>query len=108
MQCALHLLTALLAMQALEAFLDARREWLLSALQSDTAPGLDKADAASARLAVIAAQVQVIIYCHLATCARDIWDTRSLSTGTHQGSCLDALVYKRRADDGSGCYWASS
>ena len=47
------------AMQALEAFLGARREWLLSALHSITATGLDSSDAASARLAVIAAQIQV-------------------------------------------------
>ena len=46
-------------MQALETFLDARREWLLHALQVSLATGLDSADAASARLAVIAAQIQV-------------------------------------------------
>ena len=50
---------AYIAMQALEAFLGARREWLMSATQSSVATGLDSADAASTRLAVVAAQVQV-------------------------------------------------
>ena len=65
MQKVLHLLRALHPVQALEAFLGARREWLLSALQMSTASGMDSADAASTRLAVIAAQVQVCSSCHL-------------------------------------------
>ena len=59
----LHSLDAMVIVQALEAFLGARREWLLSALQMSTASGMDSADAASTRLAVIAAQVQVCSLC---------------------------------------------
>ena len=55
----MHLLRALHLVQALESFLGARKEWLLSALQMSTASGMDSADAASMRLAIIAAQVQV-------------------------------------------------
>lgn len=62
----LHSLDAMVIVQALEAFLGARREWLLSALQMSTASGMDSADAASTRLAVIAAQVQVCSLHHAA------------------------------------------